>query len=114
MELQRELQKFIKGDVETSNESLEEYSTDASLFKLRPSVVVFPKDAEDVKNIVRFVSENKKEHPELSLTARSAGTDMSGGPLSESIVMVFTRYMNKFSINAETKTAVVQPGVYYR
>ena len=39
---------------------------------------------------------------------------MSGGPLSESIVMVFTRYMNKFSINAETKTAIVQPGVYYR
>jgi len=114
MELQKELQKLIRGDVETSDEILEEYSTDASLFKVRPLVVVFPKDAEDVKNIVRFVLENKKEHSELSLTARSAGTDMSGGPLSESIVMVFTRYMNKFSINAEAKTAVVQPGVYYR
>ena len=114
MDIQSELKNLIRGDVETSDEILEEYSMDASLFKVRPSVVVFPKDAEDVENIVRFVSKNKKEYPELSLTARSAGTDMSGGPLSDSIVMVFTRYMNKFSINAETKTAVVQPGVYYR
>ncbi|MEX2145180.1 MAG: FAD-binding oxidoreductase [Candidatus Spechtbacterales bacterium] len=108
------LKSLIKGDVETSDKLLEEYSTDASLFKIRPSALVFPKDADDVKKTIRFIAENKKQNPELSITARSAGTDMSGGPLSESVVMVFTRYMNEFSIDEASRTARVQPGVYYR
>ena len=39
--------------------------------------------------------ERNEEYKNLSITARCAGTDMSGGAIGESIIMDFSRYMNK-------------------
>jgi len=113
MDLSAELKKFIKGDVETDEKILAKYSKDASLFTVKPQVVVFPKDTEDIKNLVKFVNEHKGGMPDLSLTPRAAGTDMTGGPLSESIVVGFTRYFNHIKeIGDDFATA--EPGVFYR
>ena len=106
------LKQILSGDVATDAETIRTYSRDASIFKYLPKAVVFPKDTEDVRKLVAFVAQEKKNHPELSVTARSAGTDMTGGPLSESIVVGFTKYLNHFSIEGET--AMIEPGVYYR
>ncbi|TSC78366.1 MAG: putative oxidoreductase [Parcubacteria group bacterium Gr01-1014_29] len=113
MSLAKEIHKFFRGDVDASDEVLEEYSRDASLFRIKPEVVVFPKDMDDVCNLVAFVAAKKKEGCAISLTARSAGTDMTGGPLSESIVVVFTRYMNNLK-EIVGDHAVVEPGMLYR
>jgi len=99
--------------VETSEAVLDEYSHDASLFTVRPQVVVFPKDSEDVKSLVRFVNDHRDDSSKLSLTGRSAGTDMTGGPLSESIIISFTRYFNHIKEVGEDY-AVAEPGVFYR
>lgn len=107
------LKKNFKGDVDFSEPTLKTYSRDASLFEIKPQLVIFPKDSEDVKSAVKWVNENKEKYPELSITARSAGTDMSGGPLSESVIMDFTKYMNKI-IKVEKEFAVVEPGSFYR
>ncbi|MBI5139068.1 FAD-binding oxidoreductase [Candidatus Nomurabacteria bacterium] len=90
-----EIRKFFKGDVEDDEATLLKYSHDASLLEVLPKVVVFPKDKEDVKNLVKWVGENTQKYPGLSITARCAGTDMSGGAIGESIILDFTRYMNK-------------------
>lgn len=101
------------GDIDDSAEALETYSHDASLFEVKPELVVFPKDAKDVERLVVMVAANKKKYPTLSLTARSAGTDMSGGAINDSIIMDFTRYFNE--VEEVTRThARTQPGVYYR
>ena len=108
-----ELKTLIKGDVLNDSETLLTYSHDASLFEVKPQVVVFPKDEEDIKNLVKFVSENKKKYPTLSLTGRSAGTDMSGGSINESIIVAFGKYFNNTPvINANIATTA--PGVFYR
>jgi FAD/FMN-containing dehydrogenase len=107
------LKPAFKGDIDGSDATLATYSHDASLFTLRPRVVVFPKDADDVKTLVKWVNANRASDPELSITARSAGTDMSGGSINHSIICDFTRYMNAIGeVNAETGT--VQPGCFYR
>jgi FAD/FMN-containing dehydrogenase len=49
----------------------------------------------------------------MTLTARSAGTDMTGGPLTQSIVVDFLKYFNKIGVVKEGR-AVTQPGVFYR
>jgi len=87
MDVYGELSKVIKGEVRKDKKTLKKYSTDASLFEVTPKAVVYPKSAEDIKSLVCFVSEHKKNNPELSLTVRSAGTDMSGGPLNDSIIV---------------------------
>lgn len=92
--MKEEIQKFFKGEVEDDKETLLKYSHDASLLEVRPQVVLFPKDKEDVKSLVKWVSENKEKYPELSITARCAGTDMSGAAIGESIILDFSRHMN--------------------
>jgi FAD/FMN-containing dehydrogenase len=105
-----ELKKVIKGEAVSDEESLKKYSRDASLFEIKPEVVVYPKDAEDVKNLVKFASANSEK---ISLTARSGGTDMSGGALTESVVIDVTRHFNQIK-EVGDGYAIVQPGVYYR
>lgn len=110
-----ELKKLIKGDVATDDETIRVHSMDRSIFCVPPQVVVFPKDDEDVQNLVKFVAKHKKEHPDLHVTPRAAGTDMSGGDLNTSIVVSFTKYFNHApTIDDASKTATVEPGVYYR
>ena len=103
----------FKGEIDSSDETREFYSHDASLFEVKPQLVVMPKDDKDVQTLVGLVAQHKKEMPELSLTARSAGTDMSGGTLNESIIVDFNRHFTKI-IGVTPTEAHAQPGVYYR
>lgn len=112
-DLAQQLKTLIKGDVLNDEQTLNEYSHDASLFEVKPQVVVFPKDKEDVKALVKFVIENKTNNPSLSLTGRSAGTDMSGGSINDSILVSFQKYFNNI-ISIKERVAAVQPGVFYR
>lgn len=112
-ELISDLKSKIKGDVTTDEQTVTEYSHDASLFEVKPKAVVFPFDEEDVRSLVNFVNKHKKENPDLSLTGRAAGTDMSGGALSESIIVAFGKYFNHApQINGNIATT--EPGVFYR
>jgi FAD/FMN-containing dehydrogenase len=108
-----DLQKNVNGEVMADDATLAKYSRDASLFEVRPEAVVFPKDAADVEAIVKYVAEHKATDPHISVTARSAGTDMSGGPLNESIIMDFTKYMGAL-ISLDDNKGIAQPGLYYR
>jgi len=112
-QLVEELTKDIRGDVQTSEETLKEYSHDASLFEVTPQVVIFPKDKTDVENVIKFVIKHKKSHPELSITARSAGTDMGGGSINESIILAFGKYFNH-TLTITGTSATTEPGVFYR
>ena len=113
MDLHAELAKIIKGDVDASDETREFYSHDASFFELKPQVVAFPKDADDVKAMVAFAAANKKDLPNLSVTARSRGTDMSGGAINDSIIVDSSRYM-KSLLTVSAESATVQPGMMYK
>lgn len=113
MNLQSEIAKIFQGELDTSDETREFYSHDASLFELKPQLVAFPKDATDIKALVKFVNENKAKNPDLNITPRSRGTDMSGGAIGESIVIDISKHMNKLHAVSATE-AHVQPGMLYR
>ena len=113
VDLANDLKKIIKGDVEADEETLKTYSHDASLFEVKPQVVVFPKDQKDVESLVKYVSKNTKNNSKLSLTGRSAGTDMSGGSIGESIIVAFGKYFNH-TPSVKGNIATTEPGVFYR
>ena len=58
MNLKEEIQKFFKGEVLDDEETLKTYSHDASLFEVRPKLVVYPQDSEDLKKLVKWVNDN--------------------------------------------------------
>lgn len=129
--LKDEIKNLIKGDVEDSKDVIKKYSHDYSIFEMAPELVVFPKDVDDIKKLVKFVNEKRASGlVNINLTARGAGTDMSGGPLGTSVILDMTRYMNGV-LSVEEKdlgkqtsplknifdisgTAKVLPGTYYR
>jgi len=109
---------LLKNDLQT----LEAYSRDASLFKVVPKFVAVPKNVEDLKQLVAYAKENGE-----SLTMRAGGSDMTGGPLSESIVVDIKNFNKIGNIQAIhnlprinlgkvgiTHTVRVEPGVLYR
>ena len=118
--MKEEIKKFFRGDAEDDEATLTQYSHDASIFEVRPKLVLFPRDSKDVQNLVKWVNQNKNKHPELAITARCAGTDMSGGAVGESIILDFTRHMNKLIggplplQNKSNWEIAVQPGMFYR
>ena len=115
MDYSKQIKEFFKGEVLQDEATLATYSVDTSLINVRPKLVVFPKDTEDIKNLVRFVNEHKKEAPTLSITVRAAGTDMSGGPLNESIIADVSKHISGVpSVNAAIRTVKVLPGTFYR
>lgn len=105
-----EIPPTFEGDIRHDAEILEKFSEDTSIFKIRPALIVQPKNVSDLNTLIHYVHTRRGE---LSLTARSAGTDMSGGPLTDSIVVDMTRYFNQVHA-VNTEFAVTQPGVYYR
>lgn len=103
----------FKGELLTDETTLEAYSHDASMFEITPRLIAYPLDSEDVELLTNFVNKNKKKHPHLSLTARSAGTDMSGGAINDSIIVDFSKHLNMI-VDVDHEKATVQPGVFYR
>ena len=112
-DIKTDLKTLIKGDVDDTDETREFFSHDASMFELKPELVISPKDSADVQALVKYVAGHKKEVPNLSLTARSAGTDMSGAAVNDSIVVNFAKYFTNIEEITET-TGRAQPGVFYR
>lgn len=109
----RKIKTFFKGEVLFDDKTLKLYSHDTSLFEVIPKLVLFPLDTDDLSNLVKFVSENKTDHPRLSITPRSGGTDMSGGSINDSIIVDFSKHFNEVGqINKDG--TVVQPGTFYR
>ncbi len=107
------LERGFTGDLDDTAEALSFYSHDASMFELVPKLVIKPKNTKDVETAVKLVSEQKKKNPDLSLTARSAGTDMSGAAINDSIIVDFNKYFQNI-ISVKGDKAVTQPGVLFR
>ncbi len=102
------------GEIDDTVTTRDLYSHDASMFELMPQVVIYPQDSADVQKAVNYVRKSKNEHnQQVSITARSAGTDMSGGAINQSVIMDMTKHFNKI-IQVDSRSAHAQPGVFYR
>jgi FAD/FMN-containing dehydrogenase len=115
MPLAEELKKAMRGEVLDDAKSLDAYSRDASLFRVLPQLIARPLDAADVSAMVKFVAQKKAQNHklDLSITARAAGTDMSGGPLNTSIILDTMAHLNKL-LEVGADYAVVEPGMFFR
>lgn len=106
-------QTGFEGELDDSSATLDAYSHDASMFELRPKLVASPRTAKDVERLVQSVTASKSAYPDLSLTARAAGTDMSGAAINDSIIVDFSQHFTTIE-NVTAETAQAQPGVLYR
>src|SRR3954454_25113777 len=83
-----DLEGIVRGDVLFDDITRTLYSTDASLFEVRPLGVVAPRDEEDVRAVVRYAAEH-----EIPLIARGAGTGLAGGALGGGLIVDLGRHL---------------------
>ena len=51
--LAEEIGRLIEGEVSFAKEDIEFHSHDASLFEVKPRLIVYPKDAHDIEQLTR-------------------------------------------------------------
>jgi glycolate dehydrogenase FAD-linked subunit len=79
-----------------------------SAYRRLPMVVVLPDTTEQVQQILQYCVQQ-----EITVVARGAGTGLSGGalPIEEGVLLSLAKFNNILDVDAQARTARVQPGV---
>jgi len=97
------------GDVDDSTLARGMYSTDASLYRVVPSVVVRPRHVDEVLATLAVARETG-----TPLTMRGAGTSIAGNAVGTGIVVDTARHLRRvLELDPEARTAVVEPGTVH-
>lgn len=107
----------FRGGISTDKKLLDAYSTDESIFSIRPQVVIQPKNRNDIEIATKVIAEETKRFSSLSLTPRAAGTGLSGGSLTDSVVMDVCAHLNKIGEIIEKKKNIYfscEPGALWK
>ncbi|MHA7140414.1 FAD-binding and (Fe-S)-binding domain-containing protein [Arthrobacter sp. Bz4] len=104
-----ELQSRGVSDVRIDATSRATYSSDASLYRVQPTAVVFPRHLDEVLATLEVCRERG-----IPFTSRGAGTSLAGNSIGTGVVIDFSRHLNRvLEFDAETRTAVVEPGAVH-
>ncbi|MBI4101302.1 FAD-binding oxidoreductase [Candidatus Microgenomates bacterium] len=106
------LRKHLDGEVLMDPSALNYFSTDGSIFKVTPKVIVYPKHATDVRKLARFSWQLAERGQHLPLTARGKGTDQAGAALGNGMILVMPAHMNRL-LGFDKTDVVVQPGMLF-
>jgi FAD/FMN-containing dehydrogenase len=102
-----DLKGIVRGELLFDELSCVLYSSDASIFEVRPAGVVIPRDEEDVQALVRYAAEHQ-----LALVPRGAGTGLAGESLGEGLIVDLSKHFRSI-VEVKETTIRVQPGVVY-
>jgi len=104
-----DLEKLLGSDkVLADFPTLTAYSIDAGIYKIPPRAVVLIREPEDLERILEYAGTHH-----IPLTARSAGTNLTGNAIGEGIILEFSGYNRMLELNTEQRWVRVQPGIIY-
>lgn len=108
------LQEHLVGEVMTGDDARKYFSTDGSIFRIPPAMIVYPRSENDVRKTARFAWQLAERGRPIPLTARGSGTDQGGAAIGKGIIMAFPAHMNRL-IELDTKrgTVIVEPGINF-
>ncbi len=103
----QELSNTLDGELFFDDLHKSIYATDASVYRMLPLAVAYPKHQEDLKKLINFAQKNK-----ITLIPRAAGTSLAGQCVGEGIVVDTSKHFTKIlAFDELEKTVTVQPGV---
>ena len=98
----------LKG-IEVKNDLLHRqlYATDASVYKIYPQGVCFPKNKEDIIELIHFARKNQ-----MPLIPRAGGTSLAGQVVGKGLVVDVSKYFNRIiDFDPIAKRIKVEPGI---
>ncbi|MHC4398786.1 MAG: anaerobic glycerol-3-phosphate dehydrogenase subunit C [Planctomycetota bacterium] len=88
--IQDDLRGVVSGDVRCDGVFLQLFSSDASVYEIRPLAVVRPRSTSDVVACAQYAAEHG-----IPLHARGAGSGSSGGAIGAGLVVDFSKYLRR-------------------
>ena len=108
------LQEHLVGEVMTSTDARRYFATDASILQVAPSLVVYPRNENDVRKTARFSWQLAERGRVIPMTARGSGTDQTGAAIGSGIIIVFPAHMNRIlELDTKANTVTIEPGINY-
>ena len=105
------LQSHLLGELYTRMDVRAAYARDGSVLEQRPELIVFPRNTNDVRKLMRFAWQLAEKGHKLPVTVSGAGGDVTGGALSTGAMIDMSRHMDEvFEYDAKQKLLRVQPG----
>ncbi|MCK5344788.1 MAG: FAD-binding oxidoreductase, partial [Candidatus Heimdallarchaeota archaeon] len=102
-----DLRKSVIGDIRTDDYSRILYSTDASIYQVKPFGVLLPRSVEDVQAAVELAAKYQ-----IPILPRTGGSSLAGQAVNEAVIIDMSRHLHKvLEINVEENWARVQPGI---
>jgi FAD/FMN-containing dehydrogenase len=108
------LNEHILGEAISDEHVLEKYSTDGSILKIIPEIVVFPKVTNDIRKVARFCWQLAEKGHVLPITVRGGGSDITGAAIGKGIIINSSKHLDKtifISHKNKDQFVHVQPGV---
>lgn len=100
----------FRGEVERDSALRAAMSTDNSVYRILPDLIVAPRDAEDVVTAMSVFELPEFAH--LALTARGGGTGTNGQSLNRGVILDMRRHMHRLlEVDPEGQWADVEPGI---
>ncbi|HEY2679945.1 MAG TPA: FAD-linked oxidase C-terminal domain-containing protein [Candidatus Udaeobacter sp.] len=94
-------------DARFDNLTRQLYSTDASIYQIRPVGAAFPKTAEQASLVIHATADAG-----LSITPRGAGTSLVGNAIGDGLIVDFSRYNRQITdLDLEKRSVRVGAGV---
>jgi len=101
------LARETRGEVRFDRGTRMLYSTDASLYQVEPVGVYLPRTGDDVAAAVRMAAAEG-----VPVLPRGAATSLSGQTVGRSLVLDFSKYLNRVGVvDRDARTVRVEPGV---
>ncbi|HKR81605.1 MAG TPA: FAD-linked oxidase C-terminal domain-containing protein [Candidatus Saccharimonadales bacterium] len=108
------LQEHLMGEVTVAADARRYFSTDGSVFTLTPSLIVYPRNENDVRKAARFTWQLAERGRVIPITPRGAGTDQGGAALGSGIILAFPAHMNRvLELDDKSGMVSVEPGANY-
>ncbi|NIW10769.1 MAG: FAD-binding protein, partial [Gammaproteobacteria bacterium] len=83
------------------------YSTDASIYQVKPYGVLLPKSVEDVQATVEMAARYR-----IPILPRTGGSSLAGQAINEALIIDMSRYLDRvLEVNEEERWVRVQPGI---
>jgi FAD/FMN-containing dehydrogenase len=108
------LQQHVIGEVLTTPDVRKFFATDGSVFTVTPSVIIYPRNENDIRKTTRFTWQLAERGRVIPITSRGMGTDQSGAAIGDGIMLVFPAHMNRIlELDGKTGLVTVEPGINY-
>lgn len=108
------LQEHLDGEVNVGQDIKEFFSGDSGVLSVFPSMIVYPRNEQDIRKTVRFSWQLSERGMPMPVTARGLGGGVTGSALGQGAILASSAHLNKvLELDSKSGEVVIEPGISY-